>query len=77
MTKGCKDCGAHGPCTERCLCAKCVDPEAYKLWKSTRPEEYRAWLRSQCISHVKECDCPSCVNVETLDNMLEALDGQV
>jgi hypothetical protein len=43
----CWSCDAVGPCTEGCLCAKCIDPEGYARWRSENPEEYRGWLNSQ------------------------------
>jgi hypothetical protein len=59
--RGCWSCGAHGPCTADCECAKCVDPWGYEIWRSDRPDQYRAWLVRQRLSEREPCDCPSCI----------------
>jgi hypothetical protein len=59
--RGCWSCGAHGPCVAPCICAKCVDPECYDRWKTTRPDDYARWRQRQHLAPGELCSCPKCI----------------
>ncbi len=45
--KPCWSCGSDGQCYVDCMCAKCMDPEGYGIWKHENPDAYNRWLTKQ------------------------------